>query len=232
EAQGYALTLSPTDYKISKFGKELAQLPIRKVDERLADHQKDKERISQLRAIVEKYKLKVNPAIYTVTHDLPGGKSKTLTGYSSKLAEMLKAKFGVQILFHAKDDKHPYGYTILDHARKAVFKGGAVMSLKEFIDPLQPKAIEETSPEFSGIMKEISQDNLAFDEETPNEYSSENQNPDETHAITTEPSPEQDGTGISPVMSALQIDIADDIDDEAIHGRNRRKKRKSRTNTR
>lgn len=232
EAQGYALTLSPTDYKICKFGKELAQSPITKVDERLADHQKDKERISQLRAIVEKYKLKVNPAIYTVTHDLPGGKTKTLTGYSSKLAEMLKAKFGVQILFHAKDDKPPYGYTIIDHARKAVFKGGDVMSLKEFIDPLQPKAIEETSPEFSGIMKETSQDNLAFDEETLKEYSSENQNLDEPHAITTEPSPEQDDTGISPVLSELQIDIADDIDDEAIHGRNRRKKRKSRTNTR
>ncbi|MGB4400556.1 MAG: hypothetical protein WBJ10_14380, partial [Daejeonella sp.] len=73
---------------------------------------------------------------------------------------MLKAKFGVQILFHAKDDKPPYGYTILDHARKAVFKGGEVMSLKEFIDPLQPGVKEETSPEFSGIMKEISQDNL------------------------------------------------------------------------
>jgi hypothetical protein len=30
----------------------------------------------------------------------------------------------------------------------------------------------------------------------------------------------------------IQIDISDDIDDEAIHGRNRRRKRKARTNTR
>ncbi len=232
EAQGYALTLSATDYKISKFGKELAQIPITKVDERIADHQKDKERISQLRAIIEKYRLKVNPAIYTVTHDLPGGKKKTLTGYSSNLAEMLKIKFGVQIIFHAKDDKHPYGYTILDHARKAVFKGGEVMSLKELIDPLQPSAIEETNPEFFEKMNGLSQDDLAFDEETLNEYSNDNPNPDESHAINAEPSADQYDTGISGGLPELQIDIADDIDDEAIHGRNRRKKRKSRTNTR
>lgn len=232
EAQGYALTSSATDYRISNFGKELAQIPIKRVDERIADHQKDKERISQLRAIIEKYRLKVNPEIYTVTHVLPGGKKKTLTGYSSDLAEMLKAKFGVQILFHAKDNKPPYGYTILDHARKAVFKGGEVMSLKEFIDPLQPGIKQETNPEFSEIMKEITQDNLAFDEETLNEYSSENQNPDQSHVINAEPSAGQYDTGISGGLPELQIDIADDIDDEAIHGRNRRKKRKSRTNTR
>jgi hypothetical protein len=232
EAQGYALTLSATDYKIRKFGKELARIPITKVDERIADHQKDKERISQLRAIIEKYRLKVNPSIYTVTHDLPGGKTKILIGYSSKLAEMLKAKFGVQIQFHAKDDKPPYGYTILDHAQKAVFKGGEVMSLKEFTDPLQPGAKEETGPEFSERTKGISQDNLVFDEETLNEYSSENQNPDEPHTINTEHSSDQYDTGISDILPELQIDIADDIDDEAIHGRNRRKKRKARTNSR
>lgn len=232
EAQGYTLTLSATDYKISKFGKELAQIPITKVDERIADHQKDKERISQLRAIIEKYRLKVNPAIYTVTHDLPGGKTKILIGYSSKLAEMLKAKFGVQIQFHAKDDKPPYGYTILDHAQKAVFKGGEVMSLKEFTDPLQPGAREETGPELSERTKGISQDDLVFDEETLNEYSSENQNPDEPHTINAEHSSDQYDTGISDVLPELRIDIADDIDDEAIHGRNRRKKRKARTNSR
>ena len=230
EAQGYALTLSATDYKISKFGKELAQIPTTKVDEKIADHQKDKERISQLRAIIEKYKLRADPAIYTVTRDLPGGKTKTLTGYSSKLAEMLKAKFGVQILFHAKDDKPPYGYTILDHARKAVFKGGEVMSLKDFIDdPLQPGVQEENSPE---IMKEVSQDNLAFEEKALDEYSSENQDLDVLHAINAEFSADHDDTEIPAVLPELQIDIADDIDDEAIHGRNRRRKRKTRTNSR
>ncbi|SDL86839.1 Relaxase/Mobilisation nuclease domain-containing protein [Daejeonella rubra] len=232
EAQGYAVTLSATDYKISKFGKELAQIPIKKVDERIADHQKNKERISQLRAIIEKYRLKVNPAIYSITRDLPGGRTKTVSGYSSKLAEMLKAKFGVQILFHAKDDKPPYGYTILDHVGKAVFKGSEVMSLKEFIDPLQPRIKQEASPEFSEIMKEISQDNLAFYEEALNEYSSEGRNPDEFHALNAEPSADQYDTGISVGLPELQIDISDDIDDEAIPGRNRRKKRKSITNNR
>src|SRR3546814_10100386 len=34
---------------------------------------------------------------------------------------------------HGKDGKPPYGYTLIDHAAKAVHKGGEVMPLAEFI---------------------------------------------------------------------------------------------------
>ena len=37
------------------------------------------------------------------------------------------------MIYHAKDGKPPYGYTIIDHAEKNVFKGGEVISLKELL---------------------------------------------------------------------------------------------------
>lgn len=235
EAQGYALTLSSDHYKLCKFGKEITQIPLIKVDERVAAYQNDKERISQLRTIFEKYRLKNDPAIYVLSHSLPGGGAKTLTGYSSKLADVMKEKFGVQILFHSKDNKPPYGYTILDHATKAVFKGGEIMSLKEFITPAHFEANEETILDATfkseEIVKQQYQNHLDFDKETLSEYPVADRN------IEADPpgdfNPSTDSYNEGPVvLPELQIDIADDIDDEAIHGRNRRKKRKARTNTR
>ncbi|MES2446619.1 MAG: relaxase/mobilization nuclease domain-containing protein [Bacteroidota bacterium] len=234
EAQGYALTLTRSDYKISKFGKELARIALAQVDGRIAEYQKDKDRIRQLRAIIETKRLKVDPAIYPLTRDLPGGRAATLIGYTSKLAELLKEKFGIQILFHAKDGKPPYGYTIMDHAEKIVFKGNEVITLKEFITPLQTETEREDRREMPAGPAEITgkdhrKDNT-FDEDVFIEYSGD----DERH---NEYMPSNDASGqtdaTTPViLPELQIDIADDIDDEAIHGRNRRKKRKARTNSR
>lgn len=235
EAQGYALTLSSAHYKLCKFGKEITQIPLTKVDERVVNYQKDKERISQLRAIFEKYRLNTDPVIYVLSHNFPGGGAKTLIGYSSKLADLMKEKFGVQILFHSKDNKPPYGYTILDHATKAVLKGGEIMSLKEFITPAHLEANEETKPEAffqsEEIVKQQFQNHLDFDKETFFEYPVADRNSEADTPGDFNPSTDSCNEG-PVVLPELQIDIADDIDDEAIHGRNRRKKRQARTNTR
>lgn len=235
EAQGYALTLASAHYKLSKFGKELTQIPLTKVDERVAAYQKDKNRIAQLRAIFEKYSLKADPAIYVLSYNLPGGRAETITGYSSKLADLMKEKFGVQILFHSKDNKPPYGYTVLDHSTKAVFKGGEIMSLKDFITPALFEANEETKPEASlkseEIVKQQSKNDLDFDEENFSDPSRVDQNIEADRPVDFNPSTDSYNEG-SVVIPELQIDIADDIDDEAIHGRNRRRKRQARTNTR
>ena len=235
EAQGYALTLSSAHYKLCKFGRELTQIPLTKVDERIAAHQKDKERISQLRAICEKYKLQTEPTLYVLRHKLPGDGAETITGYSSKLADLMKEKFGVQILFHSKDNKPPYGYTILDHAKKAVFKGGEIMSLKEFITPALLETNEETKPEATlksdEVVKQASKNDLNFNDEALSEYSSADLNIKIDSLVDVNPSTDNYNEGLV-VLPELQIDITDDVDDEAIHGRNRRKKRQARTNTR
>src|SRR5690606_34883352 len=72
--------------------------------------------------IIERYRTMHDPAPYL-----------TESGYTSALAEFLHGKFGMQFLFHGKDGKPPYGYTLIDHAGKAVYKGGEIMALSEIM---------------------------------------------------------------------------------------------------
>ncbi|MGI8637914.1 MAG: hypothetical protein ACR2KZ_21150, partial [Segetibacter sp.] len=56
--------------------------------------------------------------------------------YHSDLTNHLQKTFGVQFVFHGERKKDPYGYTIIDHTGKAVYKGSEVMRLEELRKPL------------------------------------------------------------------------------------------------
>ncbi|WP_158993892.1 relaxase/mobilization nuclease domain-containing protein [Mucilaginibacter sp. L196] len=227
ELKGYTLNLKDGVYQIFKFGKKLDSLPVEKVDERIADHQQNKKRLEQLRAIIEKYRPNFNPALFPETSKLAGGGEGKTTGYNSELAGMLQRDFGLQIFFHAKDGKQPYGYTVIDHAKKAVYKGGDLMPLAEFIKPAPEQANHTT------INKPVEKSEFfeSEDFEPPqiNSDESENWYADDMENYHTEFTGFQ-APGI--YVPSLRIDISDDIDDEQINGRNRKRKRKARTNTR
>lgn len=228
ELKGYTLTLNDGQFQISKFGKMQDSLPIEKVDRRIAGYQQNKERLRQLRAIIEKYRPDYDPALYPEKSKLPGGAEGKTTGYHSKLTDMLQKDFGLQIFFHAKDTKPPYGYTVIDHSKKTVYKGGDLMPLAEFIKPSQTHNTKSSLPDLNA--KPLFPESWDFDTtqiliETPDEYV----------AFDDAETYQSGFTGYDPTgvyVPPLRIDIADDIDDEQINGRNRRRKRKSRTNTR
>lgn len=210
EAQGYSLKLSNGEYQISRYGKRQGTVSLEQVDTKISAFDKDIDRLAQLRAVFAKYRNQHDPAVIHVPAPLPGNRPSALSGYTSAMAQMLSGKFGVQIIFHGKDGKPPYGYTVIDHSRKMVYKGKDLMPLAEFIAPSQD------TPEISA----------KADRAEPTE-------------IERKPLHEETATYTDHVQGAseqwipnIQIDIADDIDDEAIHGRNRRRKRKARTNTR
>ncbi|MBD1385874.1 relaxase/mobilization nuclease domain-containing protein [Mucilaginibacter rigui] len=105
------------------------------------------------------------------------------------LASIMRKQFSIELLFHAAAGKKPYGYSIIDHDTKQVFKGSEVLSLKEL-------------------------NNSTFQSGSP--AGSEDQ-------------------GYSELETAINIQaisIADDVDDQQIHGMRRRRQRKVRTNTR
>lgn len=227
EVKGYTLNLKDGVYQIFKFGKKLDSLPVEKVDERIADHQQNKNRLAQLRAIIEKYRPDFNPELFPETSKLAGGGEGKTTGYNSELAGMLQRDFGLQIFFHAKDGKQPYGYTVIDHAKKAVYKGGDLMPLAEFIKPAPEEAIHTDINKPIEISEYLESGDFEFTQIDGDE--SENLYADEMENYHTEFTGfEAPGVYVPP----LRIEISDDIDDEQINGRNRKRKRKSRTNTR
>jgi len=227
ELKGYTINLKDGIYQIFKFGKKLDSLPVEKVDERIADHQQNKKRLEQLRAIIEKYRPDFNPELFPETSKLAGGGEGKTKGYNSELAKMLQRDFGLQIFFHAKEGNQPYGYTVIDHAKKAVYKGGDLMPLAEFIKPAPEQANHTT------INKPVEKSEFfeSEDFEPPQINSDESANwyADDMENYHTEFTGFQ-APGI--YVPSLRIDISDDIDDEQINGRNRKRKRKARTNTR
>src|SRR5690606_12629978 len=109
-----------------------------------------------------------------------------------------------------KDGKPPYGYTVIDHSRKMVYKGKDLMPLAEFIAPSQdipeiPAKADRTEP--------TEKERKPPQEETV---------PDTDHV---------QGTSEQWIPN-IQIDNAEVIDVVAMHVRDRMRQRKTRTNTR
>lgn len=155
ERQGYTIK----DNELIKFGKKLALLDFEKIQFKSPNES----RAYQLKAIFGKYKLKYD--------------SEDLTHY-------LKSKMGVELIFHSKDGKPAYGYTVIDHAQKNVYKGSEIMLLKDLTNSTpQPGLARSVTP----IQK-----STATSHDTP-----------------------------------ISINIARDVDDQAVHGRKRKKKNRS-----
>lgn len=48
-----------------------------------------------------------------------------------EMLAMLKSNYGVELILHAAGGKQPYGYTLISHQSKSVFKGSEVLPLRE-----------------------------------------------------------------------------------------------------
>jgi hypothetical protein len=118
------------------------------------------------------------------------------------LIHHLQSRYQVDIILHATDGKKPYGYSVIDHATKQVFKGSEILSLKYLLDENIEYISAKQRPSVS--LSELNKDDSMT-------YSYEDQ---------SEP------VHIQPVI------IADDIDDQQMLGMKRKRQKKARTNTR
>jgi Relaxase/Mobilisation nuclease domain len=50
----------------------------------------------------------------------------------AQLQQIARDKFGVEVIFHrGNNSQHPFGYTLIDHAQKQIYKGSDVVKLSE-----------------------------------------------------------------------------------------------------
>ena len=75
-------------------------------------------------------------------------KYRSLSANKEELAAHMKKKFGISLVFVGKADT-PYGYILVDHKNKTVFKGGEFISIKELLQ------FEDTATRFAKIEKTI-----------------------------------------------------------------------------
>jgi hypothetical protein len=94
----------------------------RKLEEKIAAYPPDKSSIPVLRRLLLSHR------------DSPG------------FAVILKEKCDIDLVFHQADGKKPYGYSIIDHETKQVFKGSEVLSLNHLVpDMAEDKAVQQTN---------------------------------------------------------------------------------------
>ncbi|MEJ2881045.1 relaxase/mobilization nuclease domain-containing protein [Pedobacter sp. GR22-6] len=252
EARGYQVRLQGEDYLLFKYGELMGKVPLAAVEQRIAAYQKDSGRISQLRAIVLRYQSAHSGAVYPVSRPLPGGISGPAYGYGSDLADLLRQKLGLEVLYHGSPGKAPYGFSVLDHAEKLVLKGKELMDLQEFLRPAYgvydglvvaapdldlSSGVDSAGAEvrFEGgaaVPGEFLRSGLLTDcdpdeERTGRYLPGYSENPFDAGTVAFE----QDYTAASG-LDAFRLDISDDVDDEQVLGPTRRRKRKARTNTR
>jgi Relaxase/Mobilisation nuclease domain len=115
---------------------------------------------------------------------------------------LMKSQYGLDLVFHSSEGKTPYGYTVIDHHTKQVFKGSEILNLKQLLDKQIPAG---------PVQRPVSVDLHDYLSNEAITYYSE---------YTPEP------IYIRPIM------IADDVDDQQVLGMKRRRQKKARTNTR
>jgi uncharacterized protein (UPF0305 family) len=158
ERMGYTIIRDGDTLKINKFGKEQARMNQAEVKQLAKENKVDDKRLSQLKAIVSKYQKVYDSVPKPVYKHLPGGGQGKIIGYQSPLSDHLHLKFGLEAIFHFKDDKPPYGYTLIDNANQNVFKGSEILPLKEFLS----SKVHIDSEWFENSLNELKKDNASL----------------------------------------------------------------------
>ena len=109
------------------------------------EKQKGDKCIKQIKAFIDKYKEMYSNKVFRVIDDraeqglyardiLPQEPIPPQIEYVSELQEKLRQIFGIDIVFHFKDDKQPFGYTLIDNKNQQVYKGSEIVKMKDIFD--------------------------------------------------------------------------------------------------
>jgi hypothetical protein len=208
EKKGYGHREFDGKLELFRYGKVLGNMDVNLINSRLSAL--DKKRATQLRQIFCKYLPAHSPRLVPVP--VSDYLSVSSLAYTSDFAVFAAKKLGVEIVFHNAEAKLPYGYTIIDHGGRQVFKGSEVMPLKEILSfgvlheetKLKPLDHFDVLPIGKQVVEEFDSDHVG-------------ELPDEILAAET------------GVDYLAPLDLKDDIDDEAVLGRNRARKGKANT---
>lgn len=100
----------------------------------------------QIRAFLEKYKEKYSNKVFKVIDNREekglfsrkkyeeAEKKEPKISFECELQEQMRKKFGIDIVFHFKEDKNPFGYTLIDNASGRIYKGSEILKMKDLFE--------------------------------------------------------------------------------------------------
>lgn len=111
------------------------------------ERNKNEGRKNQIKAILIKYKDIHSTKVFKVDDSrrqksvIPENQDKSENDitkvrveYESELQEKMRNLFGIDIVFHQKDNQQPFGYTLIDHKSGRIYKGSEVLKMNEIFE--------------------------------------------------------------------------------------------------
>ncbi|MBO4821543.1 MAG: relaxase/mobilization nuclease domain-containing protein [Prevotella sp.] len=136
ETMGYECYTEDNEIVLKRNGEVQEKVKMQLVESKISQERQDKKRMAQLKAILKKY--------------------RDMSANRQELQDVMKDKFGVSLVFLGSKDS-PYGYLIVDHHTKAVFKGSDVVKVKEL---LQFQSTEERFKQMDAFIDQMLYDNI------------------------------------------------------------------------
>ncbi|MGA9212958.1 relaxase/mobilization nuclease domain-containing protein, partial [Kaistella sp.] len=141
---GYKLCKNTNDEKTFNILKNGVKQKTIYGNEIVFDNGKNDNRRNQIKAILSKYKEIYSNKVFKVEDKrrqdsmLPERKQnedgKPKIEFESELQKKLRDVFGIDMVFHSKEDKNPFGYTVIDHKTPKVYKGSDIVKMNEMFD--------------------------------------------------------------------------------------------------
>ena len=120
----------PEGWEIIKYGQVQRVFDPELVNKRIGVYTLPKQRVAQLKALFLKYSVGLS---------------------EDQWVSLMKEKFGIDLVFHRKlIDDNPYGYTVVDHAQKNVFKGSQILRLSELYTLATEDKVKNLVKELAG----------------------------------------------------------------------------------
>ena len=123
---------------------------------------KNDNRAKQIKAILNKYKEVYSNKVFKVEDRrylekmLPEEKQKEnwkpKIEFESELQKKLRDVFGIDVIFHHKDELHPFGYTLIDHKTETIYKGSDILKMNdlfEFTSEVMDKKLFESLKDYN-----------------------------------------------------------------------------------
>ena len=141
---GYKLSKNTNDEKTFNILKNGVKQKTIHGNEIVFDNGKNDDRRNQIKAILRKYKEIYSNKVFKVEDRrrqdsmLPETKQiedwKPKIEFESELQKKLRDVFGIDMVFHSKEDKNPFGYTVIDHKTGKVYKGSDIVKMNELFE--------------------------------------------------------------------------------------------------